>query len=125
MQALGPGALLQEDLNAACRRSGDTLRPRQGVSVQAHQPSRHQRSREVGDHAGGVEADVVKATLYRGADAYRTLHPGDIRRQHVGAARALRLADAEGRWQTSDRWMDDGVEMRVVEVEPVQQHPVD
>ena len=77
------------------------------------------------DDAGGVEAHVVEAALHGRADADGALHAGDVGRQHVGAAGALRLADAERGRQARDGRMDDGGEMRVVEVEAVQQHAVD
>ena len=125
MQPLGPGAFLEEDLHAAGRRGGNALRTRERVGVEAEQPSGHQRRAEMRDHAGRMEADVVEAALDGSADADGALHPGDVGRQHVGAARALRLRDAEGGRQARHGRMDDGGEMRVVEVEAVQQHAVD
>ena len=125
MQALGPGALLEEDLHAAGRRGGDALRAHERVGVEAEQPPGHQRRAEMRYHAGGVEAHVVEAALHGGADADRALHAGDVGRQHVGAAGAPRLRHAEGGRQARHGRMDDGGEMRVVEIEAVQQHAVD
>ena len=125
MQALGPCALLEEDLHAAGRRGGNALRAHERVGVEAEQPPGNQRRAEMRYDAGRVEAHVVEAAFDGSADADRAFHARDEGRQHVGAARALRFRDAEGGRQARHRRVDDGGEMRVVEIEAVQQHAVD
>lgn len=68
---------------------------------------------------------MVEAALHRRADADGRFHARDVGGEHVFATHAAFLRDAEGGGQASDRRMDDGGQMRVVEIEAVQQHTVD
>src|SRR5918995_4351701 len=71
VEALGPGAFLEEDLQAGGGARRDALGGDDLLRRQAEQLAGDDGAAEVGDDAGGVEAGVVETALRRRADADR------------------------------------------------------
>jgi hypothetical protein len=71
VEALGPGALFQEDLNPGGRAAGDALCCGQLLRIELQQFSCGDSRCKVGNETGRVKADVVKSAFDGGADANR------------------------------------------------------
>ncbi len=98
--------------------------PRPSPGVGADQPGRRGRPAEDPADRRRVEAARVEEARRRCADACDHLVAGDDRGQQLGAGRALRLGGRERRRAHDHADVRDRVGVRVVEVEPVAEHPV-
>ncbi len=125
MNALGPGAVLDELQVAAGERQRDALRRLQPAGVEAEQAAAGERARERADHAGWVEALRVEAALRHARDARAGLHGGDIRGQQLGAAVPALAGQRQHRGQDADGEVHDAGHVRVVVVEAVHEHAVE
>ncbi len=85
VEALGPGALLEEHLDARRRAASDPLRHGEARRVEAEQLAGDDARGEVRSDGRGVEAGVVEAAVGGEADADRGLHAGDVGEEDVGA----------------------------------------
>ncbi len=119
VEALVPGAVLEELHRARGHRDREALRVRQLLGRKAHEPAGGERAAEDADHAGGVEADLVEGTARASADARRRFHADEVGRDHLAARGARHGGGREGGGQDAGGGVDDAGDMRVVIVEAV------
>src|SRR5262249_46004785 len=97
--------------------AGDAERPDHLLLVQAQQLTGRRRGAENPGGAGDVPADVVMRGVDRVADAALGFYAEDEGVQEVAAADRTMLGQSEDRRGDRAGRMDDGFQMRVVEVE--------
>ena len=125
MQALGPGAVLEEFERARRHAERDALGLPQFAFRQSEQPAGGERGgRRVAD-AGGMKAGAVEAAARHAGDADRRLDAENIGGQHLPRRRPRHDRCRQRCRKLRHRRVDHAPEVGVVEIEAVADQAVD
>src|SRR5882724_1315982 len=124
MQPLGPRTFFEEDLDTrGCARSNTLSRNKLGF-VQVKELSRGECRSEMRHDAGCMEACVMEAALYRGADPNRGLDAYRISGKNIVPGRIQLLTNGERSRQSHHTGMHDACRVGVVVIETVHEQTV-
>ena len=99
--------------------SRDTEGMGESPGVQPEQLSRRRGRAEMAEHAGDVPAAIGELSPEDAAEARLDLEAGDEGRQRLGAGQVPPLAERQHHGRDGRRAVDDGRQVRVVEIERV------
>src|SRR5262245_25166771 len=104
-----------------CHAQNDTLSHRQLLRRELVYLAGNQRTAERGDHARRMKADLIEFPLGHLTEPRRSFHTQYVCFQDVSSGLIGLRGKSERRWETTRSDMDHALQMRIVEIEAMDQ----